>query len=95
VIASGDEINSLSDASEAFDPAPSAEEDLIAAADRQAVTAAIMALPNAFREAIVMREINGMSYREICIATGAPMGTVMSRLARGRAQLADTLGRAL
>jgi RNA polymerase sigma-70 factor (ECF subfamily) len=93
VIASDDEVAALSDASEAFDPTPSAEEDLIAAADRKAVNDAIMMLPQAFREAIVMREINGMSYREICAATGAPMGTVMSRLARARALLANSLGR--
>jgi RNA polymerase sigma-70 factor (ECF subfamily) len=39
-----------------------------------------------------MRDINGMSYREIAAAIGAPQGTVMSRLARARAQLVDKLG---
>ena len=38
-----------------------------------------------------MRDVNGLSYREIAETTGAPIGTVMSRLARGRASLARTL----
>ena len=58
---------------------------MIAAADEAALEAAIGALPHLFREVIVMRDINGLSYREIAAAIGAPIGTVMSRLARGRA----------
>ena len=42
------------------------------------------ALPDVFREAIVLREINDLSYREIAEIVGAPVGTVMSRLARAR-----------
>jgi RNA polymerase sigma-70 factor (ECF subfamily) len=49
-------------------------------------------LPLAFREVLVLREINGLSYRDIAEATGAPLGTVMSRLARARALLAERLG---
>jgi RNA polymerase sigma factor (sigma-70 family) len=45
-----------------------------------------------FREVIVMRDIHGLSYREIAEAIGAPQGTVMSRLARGRALLVEKLG---
>ena len=45
-------------------------------------------LPEPFREALVLRELQGLSYREIAEATGAPVGTVMSRLARARAMLA-------
>ena len=75
-----------------MESAPSPEEALIAAADRATVTAAIGALPISFREVIVMREINGLSYRDIAEATGAPVGTVMSRLARARALLAKSLG---
>jgi len=44
-------------------------------------------VPAAFREAIVLREFNDMSYREIAEVAGVPVGTVMSRLARGRALL--------
>ena len=47
----------------------------------------IAQLPDAFREVIVLREINDLSYREIADVTGAPVGTVMSRLARARALL--------
>jgi len=74
------------------DSSPGPEEVLIAAADEAALESAILALPPIFREVVVMRDINGMSYREIAAATGAPQGTVMSRLARARAQLVDKLG---
>ncbi len=47
----------------------------------------IGALPVAFREVIVLREINDLSYQEIANVTGVPVGTVMSRLARARAAL--------
>jgi RNA polymerase sigma factor (sigma-70 family) len=72
---------------------PTPEEALIAKSDRQSIVAAIEALPLAFRETLVMREINGLSYQEIAAATGAPIGTVMSRLARARALMIDRLGR--
>jgi RNA polymerase sigma factor (sigma-70 family) len=74
------------------DSAPDPEEALIAAADESALESAIEALPYIFTEVIVMRDINGMSYREIAAAIGAPQGTVMSRLARARAQLVEKLG---
>lgn len=41
---------------------------------------------------LVMREINGLSYRDIAEATGVPVGTVMSRLARARGLLVEKLG---
>jgi RNA polymerase sigma-70 factor (ECF subfamily) len=41
-------------------------------------------LPEPFREAIVLRDINDLSYRDIAVVIGAPIGTVMSRLARAR-----------
>jgi len=75
-----------------MDSAPDPEEALIAAADEAALESAIQALPHIFREVIVMRDINGMSYREIASAIGAPRGTVMSRLARARAHLVEKLG---
>jgi RNA polymerase sigma-70 factor (ECF subfamily) len=78
---------------ELTDPSPPAEQTMIARADQSAVRAAIAALPQAFREAIVMREINGLSYREIADAGGIPIGTVMSRLARARMMLMNALGR--
>ena len=74
------------------DGSPDPESALIAAAEGDALEAAIQALPHIFREVIVMRDINGLSYREIAAAIGAPVGTVMSRLARGRALLIERLG---
>lgn len=68
------------------------EEALIAAADEAALEAAIESLPHLFREVVVMRDINGLSYRDIAAAIDAPVGTVMSRLARGRATLIEKLG---
>jgi RNA polymerase sigma factor (sigma-70 family) len=49
----------------------------------------VSALPAVFREALVLREINDLSYREIADIVGAPVGTVMSRLARARSMLRD------
>ena len=77
---------------EAAVDAPDPEAALIAAADEAALERAIGALPHAFREVVVMRDIHGLSYREIAAAIGAPTGTVMSRLARGRAALIANLG---
>ena len=50
----------------------------------EAVRAMIAELPQAYREALVLRELNDLSYREIADLTGTPIGTVMSRLARAR-----------
>jgi RNA polymerase sigma factor (sigma-70 family) len=72
---------------------PNAEEALIAAADADALHRAIDALPLPFKEVLVMRDIGGLSYREIAAATGAPVGTIMSRLARARGLLIARLGR--
>lgn len=79
-------------AAEEGDGARDPEETLIARADQAALESAIEALPHLFREVIVMRDINGLSYREIAATVGAPIGTVMSRLARGRASLIGRLG---
>jgi RNA polymerase sigma factor (sigma-70 family) len=57
----------------------------------EAVREAIAALPVEFREAVVLRELEGLTYKEISEVTGVPIGTVMSRLARGRHQLYLTL----
>jgi len=51
------------------------------------VQRAIEELPCDFREVIVLRELEGLSYKEIAAVIGAPIGTVMSRLARGRERL--------
>ncbi|MCP9229496.1 sigma-70 family RNA polymerase sigma factor [Mesorhizobium sp. LMG 17147] len=70
------------------------EASLIAKADTAALEAAIAALPHQFRETVVLRDVNGLSYREIATLLGVPLGTVMSRLARARGLLISQLGRA-
>jgi RNA polymerase sigma factor (sigma-70 family) len=60
-------------------------------ADRELVRQAIEDLPIEFREVIVLREIEGLSYKEIANISDIPLGTVMSRLARGRKQLEHRL----
>jgi RNA polymerase sigma-70 factor (ECF subfamily) len=55
--------------------------------DAATVRRLVSALAEPFRETFVLREINNLSYREIAAAVGAPVGTVMSRLARARAML--------
>jgi RNA polymerase sigma-70 factor, ECF subfamily len=80
------------EATRATPGAPDPEQALIVAADEAALEKAIVDLPHVFREVVVMRDVNGLSYREIAAAIGAPTGTVMSRLARGRALLLKSLG---
>jgi RNA polymerase sigma-70 factor (ECF subfamily) len=60
--------------------------------ERAAIERAVAALPTEFREVIVLREIEDLSYREISDVVGVPIGTVMSRLARARQRLAIALG---
>jgi RNA polymerase sigma-70 factor (ECF subfamily) len=59
--------------------------------DRQMVRNALEDLPPEFREVIVLRELEGMSYKEVATVTGVPIGTVMSRLARARDRLQQSL----
>ena len=68
------------------------ETALIARSDEQQLHAAIEGLPAAFRETLVLRDVQGLGYREIAEITGVPIGTVMSRLARARDRLIETLG---
>jgi RNA polymerase sigma-70 factor (ECF subfamily) len=72
---------------EVEDEAPGPEDLLLQRADRETVRASMEALPVEFREAIVLREIEGLSYKEMAEVTQLPMGTVMSRLNRARARL--------
>ena len=55
--------------------------------DEELVRQALEELPPQLREAIVLRELEGLSYQEIATVTEIPIGTVMSRLSRGRQQL--------
>jgi RNA polymerase sigma-70 factor, ECF subfamily len=69
------------------EPPPSPETELINRHDGETIRRLIGALPAAFREAVVLRDINNLSYREIAEVAGVPVGTVMSRLARARLML--------
>lgn len=69
-----------------------ADSAAVESSERTRVQRAIDALPSEFREVIVLREVQDMSYREICDVVGVPIGTVMSRLARARKRLATLLG---
>jgi len=71
------------------EPQPSPEAELLRRHDDDTIRRLIAALPEPFREAIVLRDINDLSYRDIAEVVGAPVGTVMSRLARARAMLRE------
>ena len=60
-------------------------------ANREMLKAALEDLPMEFREAIVLREMEGFSYKEIADISAVPIGTVMSRLARARKRLQISL----
>jgi RNA polymerase sigma-70 factor (ECF subfamily) len=76
-------------------PQAGPEAPLIAGEDRDLLRRGLEELPHEFREAIVLRELEGLSYKEIAAVTGAPIGTVMSRLARARERLQEVLTRHL
>lgn len=69
------------------EPQASPESLLLRQHDGETIQRLIAALPQAFREVIVLREINDLSYQDIAQVAGVPVGTVMSRLARARAML--------
>ena len=71
-----------------------AELKLLSRAESERVKRALEELPLAFREILVLREIEGLSYKEISDVTGVAMGTVMSSLSRARQRLRDQLGAA-
>jgi RNA polymerase sigma factor (sigma-70 family) len=68
------------------------EEIALFKADAEKVQKALAKLPAQFREVIVLRELNQMNYRDIAEITNVPIGTVMSRLSRGRQLLIALLG---
>ena len=63
----------------------------IAGDDRKRLTLALETLPPRFREVLVLRELEGCSYKEIAAITSIPIGTVMSSLSRARRQLYSVL----
>jgi RNA polymerase sigma-70 factor, ECF subfamily len=60
--------------------------------DRKMLNEAIAALPVQFREVLILRELEDLSYKDIARIADVPIGTVMSRLARARRLLAESLG---
>ena len=65
--------------------------EAVRSAEAVSVREAIEALPPEFREVVILREMEGLSYKEIAAVAGVPVGTVMSRLARARARLQERL----
>jgi len=68
---------------------------VLQSADHQILRQALDELPAEFREAVVLRDLEGFSYKEIAEITNIPAGTVMSRLARARERLKQFLGNRL
>ena len=82
----GDEIDEIGG-----DPALEPEAQVLREVDRRLVREALDGLPAEFREALVLRELEGLSYKEIADVADGPLGTVMSRLARARERLQRSL----
>ena len=75
--------------------APNPELNAIQTSERERLEQAIGELPAEFREVLVLRELEGMSYKEISDISDIPIGTVMSRLARARKRLQQCLANVL
>jgi RNA polymerase sigma-70 factor (ECF subfamily) len=73
------------------DPRRGPEERAVAEDQGRLVTAALGELPVPFREAVVLRDLEGLAYEEIAEVLGVRIGTVRSRIARGRRQLRELL----
>jgi RNA polymerase sigma-70 factor (ECF subfamily) len=69
-----------------------AQRELEGVADRLAIDAALRELPEEFRVPVVLRDVGGLDYADIADELGVPIGTVKSRIARGRRQLLERLG---
>jgi RNA polymerase sigma-70 factor (ECF subfamily) len=94
VVMAVDDLPAIEHAAETTPGGPYAanpESDLIAKADAARLEAAIAALPPQFRDTLVLRDIQGLDYREIAAVTDVPVGTVMSRLARARQRLTKAI----
>ena len=74
-------------------PGPTPEDAMVEAATAAEIDAALQTLPEPFREAVWLRDVQELSYAEIAGVMQVPAGTVMSRIARGRRLLHDRLAR--
>jgi RNA polymerase sigma factor (sigma-70 family) len=72
------------------DPNPSPETMLLDRVDSETLSTLVAQLPLEYREMLILREIEDLSYKEIAAAIGIPAGTVMSRLSRARLALRKT-----
>jgi len=72
-------------------PGPNPEALAIAGDNRERLSRALEELPARFREVLVLRELEGCSYKEIATITSMPIGTVMSALSRARGRLQQVL----
>jgi len=90
VLAEGGEIELPADAVEAA-PGGSPLDRLLALESRETLAAQVRALPAGFQEVLVLCDIQGQSYGEVCEITGLPLGTVKSRLSRARLMLRERL----
>jgi RNA polymerase sigma factor (sigma-70 family) len=67
-----------------IEPSPDPEVRLLISCDQERVRQALAELPWEFRETVMLRDMEGLSYKEISATKGVPIGTVMSRVSRGR-----------
>src|SRR5215469_3574725 len=87
-------ISAWSSSLSSMSSAPGGAEDMLLRLEDQALIRKAMGeLPDAFREVLVLREVEDMAYRDIAELTGVPIGTVMSRLARARGLLGEKVRR--
>ena len=87
-----DKLVPFAEATEQLSDSHEADTLAIEGSERVRLERAVSTLPTEFREVIVLREIEELSYKEISEVVGVPIGTVMSRLARARKRLASALG---
>jgi len=86
-------VELMTEFDEELHPQPSTSPEALAIAgdNRERLTRALETLPPRFREVLVLRELEGCSYKEIAAITAIPIGTVMSALARARQRLQSAL----
>jgi RNA polymerase sigma factor (sigma-70 family) len=87
-----EEIHAVPGSGGSATPSVTPESLAIECDQRERLTRALESLPPRYREVLVLRELEGCSYKEIATIAAIPIGTVMSTLARARRQLQSTLG---